>query len=197
MTLRLKWGNMGILEMFGIAIGLSMDAFAVSITNGIIIKELKFHQGVRIAAFFGLFQAIMPIIGWFSAKIIYSFVSNYAHWIAFVLLLAIGLKMCYEALKKDDDSIEKDKWNCLNWGTLFTLSFATSIDALAVGISFGVLNSVIILPVIIIGLVTFVISLIGVNLGNKIGHLFEKKMEVVGGIILIGIGLKILIEGLI
>ncbi len=188
---------MDLLSIFGIALGLSMDAFAVSITNGVLIKNMKFHQGVLIAISFGFFQSLMPIIGWLTARFISGYLSRFSHWIAFILLAIIGIKMIWESRQLENDEVTNDRWNCLNPVTLFTLSIATSIDALAVGVSFGVLNSKIVLPVIIIGLVTFFICLIGVNLGKKIGHLFEKKIEVFGGVVLILIGIKILIEGIL
>lgn len=184
---------MDMLNILFIAFGLAMDAFAVSITSGLTIKNLKIKHAFRIALFFGLFQAIMPLIGWLSGLTIKDFVMSIDHWIAFILLSFIGCKMIYESTKIES---EKIKTNPLNMYTLLILSIATSIDALAVGISFAFLLVSIITPILIIGVVTFILSFIGVFIGNLKGHLFEGKIEIFGGVILIGIGLKILIEHL-
>lgn len=170
-----------------------MDAFAVSITSGLTIKHLRIKHAFRIAFFFGLFQAIMPLIGWLSGLTIKDFVMSVDHWIAFFLLSFIGCKMIYESTKIGS---EKIKTNPLNIHILLLLSIATSIDALAVGISFAFLQISIVTPVITIGMVTFILSFIGVFIGDFKGHLFEGKIEILGGIILIGIGIKILIEHL-
>ena len=179
---------MKLLTIIGIALGLSMDAFSVSVTNGCIINELKLRHAFRIAFFFGFFQAIMPVIGWASGSVFYKYIQSIDHWIAFGLLSFIGIKMIYESIKKDAEKKQKD---CRHYPTLFILSIATSIDALAVGISFSVLNIRIIFPALLIGIITFIVCLIGIFIGNKIGQLFNNKLELVGGIILIGIGVKI------
>ncbi len=184
---------MNLINTIFIAFGLAMDAFAVSITSGLTIKNLKIKHAFRIAFFFGLFQAIMPIIGWFSGLNIKDFIVSIDHWIAFILLSFIGCKMIYESTKIESEEI---KTNPLHFHTLLLLSIATSIDALAVGISFAFLQISIITPIIIIGVVTFILSFIGVFIGDVKGHLFQGKIEILGGIILIGIGLKILIEHL-
>ena len=184
---------MDMLNILFIAFGLAMDAFAVSITSGLTIKNLKIKHAFRIALFFGLFQAIMPLIGWLSGLTIKDFVMSIDHWVAFILLSFIGCKMIYESTKIESENI---KTNPLNLYTLLMLSIATSIDALAVGISFAFLLVSIITPVVIIGVVTFILSFVGVFIGNLKGHLFEGKIEIIGGIILIGIGIKILIEHL-
>ena len=176
-----------------IAFGLAMDAFAVSITSGITIKHLKINNAIKIAAFFGLFQAIMPLIGWLAGFSLGDFISGIDHWIAFGLLSLIGCKMIYESTKMEADEKEV---NPLNIYMLLILSIATSIDALAVGISFSFLKVSIALPVIVIGSITFLLSVLGVFVGNRSGHFFEGKIEIVGGFILIGIGIKILIEHL-
>jgi putative Mn2+ efflux pump MntP len=185
---------MDMLNIIFIAFGLAMDAFAVSITSGLTINNLKIKHAFRIALFFGLFQAIMPLIGWLSGLTIKDFVMSIDHWIAFILLSFIGCKMIYESTKIKSENI---KTNPLNMYTLLMLSIATSIDALAVGISFAFILISIITPVIIIGVVTFILSFVGVFIGDLKGHLFEGKIEILGGIILIGIGLKILVEHLV
>ena len=184
---------MNIFNIFFIALGLAMDAFAVSITSGITIKNLKITQALKIALFFGIFQAIMPLIGWLSGQTIEDFVTSIDHWIAFSLLTIVGSKMIYESTKIES---ELKKTNPLNLHTLLLLSIATSIDALAIGISFAFLLVSIITPIMIIGIVTFILSFIGVFIGDLKGHLFEGKIEILGGVILIGIGVKILIEHL-
>lgn len=184
---------MDFLFIFGTAIALSMDALSVSVINGFTIKKLHFQHAFRIAFSFGLFQALMPLIGWAAGRTFSVYIEKYDHWVAFLLLLFIGSKMIFESFSMDE---ECDSKSCLHLPTLLLLSIATSIDALAVGLSFAFLRISIIQPVLIIGLVTFVICLCGVYIGNKIGHFFEKKLELAGGIILILIGLKILIEHL-
>ena len=184
---------MDILSIVLIAVGLAMDAFAVSITSGITIKRLKINNALKIALFFGLFQAVMPIIGWLAGLSLRGYISAIDHWIAFGLLSFIGCKMIYESITVQ--SSEKEI-NPLNVYVLLVLSVATSIDALAVGVSFAFLKVPIITPVIIIGTVTFSLSYLGVYLGDRIGSFFENKIEIAGGLLLIGIGIKILVEGL-
>lgn len=183
------------IEYILIAVALSMDAFAVSITIGCTMKRFRLKHAFTVGLFFGFFQAIMPVIGWLAGIGFSKFIEKIDHWIAFVLLAFIGLKMIYEAVKmKDGEDNNKDYFK---FTTLLILSIATSIDALAVGVTFSILQMYIISPVIIIGLITFCFSFFGVLLGCKTSkHLFENKIEVIGGIILILIGLKILIEHL-
>ncbi len=171
-----------------------MDAFAVSITSGITIKRLHINHALKIALFFGLFQAFMPIIGWLAGLSLRDYISAIDHWIAFGLLSFIGCKMIYESITVQSN---KKEINPLNVYVLLVLSVATSIDALAVGISFAFLKVSIVTPVIIIGTVTFLLSYLGVYIGDRIGHFFENKIEIAGGILLIGIGIKILVEGLV
>ena len=184
---------MNIISIIFIAFGLAMDAFAVSITSGLTIKSLKINNTLKIAAFFGLFQAIMPIIGWLAGLSFREIISDVDHWIAFGLLFLIGCKMIYESSKME---VNNNKINPLNVYVLLILSIATSIDALAIGLTLSFLNVSIILPSIIIGAITFLLSVIGVYFGNKFGHYFVRKIEMVGGFILIGIGIKILSEHL-
>jgi len=184
---------MDYFTICGIAVGLSMDAFAVSITSGFVTKNLKVRQAFRMAIFFGSFQAIMPIIGWMSGLFIRNLIASYDHWIAFALLSFIGLKMIYESLNPEKD---EHKACPMEFQRLIILSIATSIDALAVGFSLSFLNLQIIIPAIIIGIITFSISFLGVFLGKQFGHIFENRLEQIGGLILIGIGIKILFEHL-
>ncbi len=181
---------MDLITIIFIAVGLAMDAFAVSISNGIISKESKLNLGLKLGFFFGGFQALMPILGWWAAYSIKDYIVEIDHWIAFVLLSFIGGKMIYEAFsKKENESQPK-----LKLYTILILSIATSIDALAVGITFTFLEIDILLPAIIIGVVSFIMSFIGVLLGAKFSKIFGNKIEVIGGLILISIGIKILIE---
>jgi len=184
---------MSIITIILIALGLATDAFAVSIASGVIIKRLNITHALRIALSFGLFQAFMPIIGWLAGITLRNFIAGTDHWIAFGLLTFIGCKMIYESTKIE--KIEKE-FDPLNFYVLMLLSIATSIDALAVGLSLSLLKIFIVTPSIIIGGVTFLLCLAGVYIGEKFGHFFEKKIEIFGGIILIGIGIKILLQHL-
>lgn len=181
---------MSIIEIFLIAIGLAMDAFAVSIASGVTLKRCCVQNALKIALSFGLFQAIMPIIGWLAGLTLKAYIEQVDHWVVFGLLAFIGTKMIYEASKLNEEQCKPDP---LAFGTLMLLSVATSIDALAVGLSLGILQVRLWLPVGIIGLVTFGMSFCGVYIGDRIGHFFEKHVERIGGIMLIGIGIKILL----
>jgi len=186
---------MGILTILGIAVGLSMDALAVSVANGIMIKKLQVRHAFRIAFSFGFFQAIMPLIGWAAGITFSTYIKEIDHWIAFVLLFLVGSRMIWESVQ----SIKKEEAvrNCLHFPTLLVLSIATSIDALAVGVSFAFLDMTIWLPILLIGIITFIICFFGVLLGNKVGQFFGNKLGIIGGVVLIGIGIKILIEHLL
>ncbi len=184
---------MDFLTITLIALSLAMDCFAVSITSGITIKQLRINHALQIAIFFGSFQALMPVIGWAAGMGLRELISGIDHWIAFALLSTIGLKMIYEANKL---AWERKEMNPLNVYVLSMLSIATSIDALAVGVSFAFLKVSVLTSIIIIGTITFILSFFGVFVGNRTGHFFEKKMELAGGLILIGIGIKILMEHL-
>ncbi len=184
---------MNLITIIGIAVGLSMDAFAVSVANGCIIKGLKIKNALLIAFSFGFFQFLMPVFGWAAGNTFKSYIQNFDHWIVFGLLGLIGGKMIYESLKANRNCKSK---NCLHLPTLLLLSIATSIDALAAGVSFSLVNVNIILPVVMIGVITFILCLIGIYIGNNIGNFIEDKLELAGGIILILIGVKVLIEHL-
>lgn len=179
--------------MFLIALGLAMDAFAVSVTSGLTIRNLGVGHAIKIGLFFGAFQAGMPVVGWLAGLSLKGFVADLAHWAAFGILAFIGAKMVYEAMIIEKAERRAD---ALNIFVLVGLSVATSIDALAVGVTFAFLNTVIFMPVVVIGLVTFFMSYSGVCIGKTFGNFSEKKIEVLGGVILIAIGVKILIEHL-
>jgi putative Mn2+ efflux pump MntP len=182
---------MSMITILLIAIGLAMDALAVSITSGLTINDLRLRNALTIALFFGAFQAFMPLLGWLGGVSARAVITDIDHWVAFGLLCLIGGKMIYESTRLGSDGKETDP---LDSHVLLILAIATSIDALAVGISFAFLQMAIITPAIIIGVTTFALSFLGVYVGNVSGHFFENKIEVLGGLILIGIGLKILIE---
>ena len=187
---------MGIVELLLIAAGLSMDAFAVSICKGLGMKKVNLKVAFVLALFFGGFQALMPLIGWALGSQFLWLISPIDHWIAFVLLAVIGGKMLWEALhdeEGEDDGKPADK---IDLGEFFTLAVATSIDALAVGISFAALAVDIVPSILIIGVVTFCFTIAGVFVGNFFGSRYEKPASIVGGVVLILIGLKILLEHL-
>jgi len=182
---------MDILTICLIALGLAMDAFAVSIASGVIIKREKIKRAMMFGAMFGGFQMGMPLVGYGAGRIFQTYITTFDHWVAFGLLVFIGAKMIYEATRLKD--IEQTG-SALTTKVLLGLSIATSIDALAVGVSFACLKVAIFVPALIIGGITFFMSFIGVLLGNAFGALFEKKVEILGGLVLMGMGVKILIE---
>lgn len=187
---------MGIVELLLIAVGLSMDAFAASICKGLGMKKVNLKVAFVLALFFGGFQALMPLIGWALGSQFLWLISPIDHWIAFVLLAVIGGKMLWEALhdeEGEDDGKPADK---IDLGEFFILAVATSIDALAVGISFAALAVDIVPSILIIGVVTFCFTIAGVFVGNFFGSRYEKPASIVGGVVLILIGLKILLEHL-
>jgi len=183
---------MNVLSIVLIAIGLAMDAFAVSITTGIVLRKNMLKNSLIIAGYFGFFQALMPLIGWFVGLQFKEYIEKIDHWIAFLLLGFIGFKMIYEAVKERGE--QEEAIDPLNKKTLLFLAIATSIDALVVGVSFAFLEVSIASSIIIIGIITFIICFIGVYLGKKFGQLFKSKAELFGGALLVLIGFKILIE---
>ncbi len=185
---------MSTLTLIGIAIGLSMDAFAVAIGAGLTLKTVSARQTFRLAWHFGLFQAFMPVIGWLAGLTVAKWIAPLDHWIAFGLLAVIGGKMIYEALTDSGEDGERPD-PTKGW-SLILLSIATSIDALAVGLSLALLNVDIWWPAVVIGLVAGAFTTLGLQLGKRFGALLGRRMEVVGGIVLIGIGVKILVEHL-
>jgi putative Mn2+ efflux pump MntP len=182
---------MSIVAVFAIAVGLAMDAFAVAVSSGVALKRMQARHALLIATFFGVFQALMPFLGWHAGRWARGYVAAFDHWIAFMLLVLVGAKMIYDAVR---DSGAKAAADPLNVYVLFLLAIATSIDALAIGITLSFLDVAIALPVLIIGLVTFVLSFAGAYLGSAVGHIAERRMEIAAGFILIGIGIKILFE---
>lgn len=186
---------MGWFELFMIAVGLSMDAFAVALGKGLNMMRLNYRHALVIAAFFGGFQAGMPLLGWMLGRQFERYITAIDHWVAFGLLVFIGGKMLRDAFHEEDD-IWADFDDRLDIGELTLLAVATSIDALAVGITFAFLQVSILPSVTLIGVTTFILSLIGVILGNRFGTRFESKAEIAGGLVLIFIGAKILFEHL-
>ncbi len=184
---------MTILELMIIAIGLSMDAFAVSIGKGLSLKKIKLSHILKVGLWFGGFQALMPLIGYMLGSTFADVVSAYDHWIAFILLVLIGGGMIKEAVDKDCDCEDKSRRG-FGTITMFTLAVATSIDALAIGITFAFFKVAIIPAVITIGITTILFSVAGLKIGNIFGCKYKSQAELLGGVILILIGLKILIE---
>ena len=176
-----------------IAFCLAMDAFAVSVASTVAYKRLKIGHVLRMAFFFGLFQAVMPMVGYLAGESFKGVIAEYDHWVAFALLAGIGAKMIYESLKFK--AIEEQA-NPASIGVLIMLSIATSIDALAVGVTISLITEHILAAVAIIGVITFVLSYIGCEIGRRVGHFFEKRIETVAGVVLIGIGVKILVSHL-
>lgn len=188
---------MDLISTVVLAFGLAMDAFAVSICTSITLTEIKFRYALKIAFFFGMFQAIMTLIGWLTGISFRRLIGQIDHWIAFGLLSVIGGKMIVESFKIKKNQCEIRESGPLNLYLLLGLSIATSIDALAAGVSFGVLRLNILLVITIIGSITFVLSFLGTRIGKRLGCHFSSRVEMVGGIILIGIGIKILAEHLV
>lgn len=189
---------MWILESLLLAVGLSMDACAVSICKGLAMKKATLKEGAVCGLWFGGFQALMPLIGFFLGSLFAEAIRKFDHWIAFALLAIIGINMLREAFGKDEDCgcEEAD----LSVKTMFIMAVATSIDALAVGVSLamtGNSTTIVLITVAMIGVITFIMSAIGVKIGNIFGSRFEKKAQATGGIILILLGLKILLEHLL
>ena len=185
------------IELLLMGVGLAMDAFAVSVCKGLSMKKLNKKQAVVIGLYFGGFQALMPLVGWVLGSQFQQYITNIDHWIAFVLLGFIGGKMMIEAVKEwNEEDIVEVKDQPLDHKNMFMLAIATSIDALAVGITFAFLETPIIEAITIIGITTMIISIIGVVVGNFFGGKYKHKAELVGGVILILLGLKILIEHL-
>ncbi|MBQ5960246.1 MAG: manganese efflux pump [Firmicutes bacterium] len=181
-----------LAELILTAIGLAMDAFAVSICKGLALQKLKFRHMLLAGLYFGVFQALMPLIGYYLGSIFSGFIEKIDHWVAFVLLLWIGIRMIREGLSAKDEEADAD----FSVKTMLILAVATSIDALAVGISFAVLSVRIIPAVSLIGIITFVICFAGVWIGHVFGSKLNKGAEVLGGSVLILIGVKILLEHL-
>ena len=187
---------MGVIELFLIGVGLSMDAFAVSVCKGLGMKRVNYRHALVIALFFGGFQGLMPVIGWALGSQFARFVTPVDHWIAFGLLALIGGKMLWDAFHNQDEDAQTPDCERLDLKELFMLAIATSIDALAVGITFAFLEVSIVFAAVVIALVTFVLSWVGVAVGNRFGVRYQKPSTIVGGVVLILIGLKTLLEHL-
>jgi len=181
------------ITIFLIAIGLCFDSFAVSVSSGLMMKHISFFDAMKISFSLAFFQGIMPLLGWLAGKRISIYLSNYDNWIAFGLLLIIGVRMIWESQKIE----EKKTFNPLNIWFLIYISIATSIDALIVGLSFAFFETKIYTSIIIIGIVTFIAAMLGILFGKKAGERFGKKIEILGGVILIAIALKILLQHLL
>ena len=186
---------MGIIELLLISVGLAMDAVAVSVCKGLNMSKINYKNAGIIALFFGAFQGFMPLIGYFLGTRFQRYIQSIDHWIAFGLLVFIGGQMIFEVFKGGEEALDEDG-DKLQLKQLFILAIATSIDALAVGITFALLDGGvgIIASVLMIGIVTFIISFAGVIIGNRFGNKYESKAQLAGGIILVLIGLKILLE---
>ena len=186
---------MGIIELLFLAVGLSMDAFAVSVCKGLAMPELRLRHMVTVGLWFGGFQALMPLLGYALASAFAAYITAIDHWVAFVLLSLIGGNMIKEAIKGGDEDADSS----LAWRVMLVMAIATSIDAMAVGITFAFLIDTIgklIFSVLLIGCTTFVFSAAGVKIGNVFGLKYKKRAELAGGIILILLGIKILLEHL-
>ncbi len=187
---------MGIGELVLLAVGLSMDAFAVSICKGLSVKKAGWKEMATCGAWFGGFQALMPLIGFFLGALFYHAISAFDHWIAFGLLALIGINMLREAFSKEEEC-DECKGADFSFKTMLVMAVATSIDALAVGISLAMAGDVNIwIAIALIGVITFLMSGLGVKIGNVFGSKFEKKAQIAGGVILVLLGLKILLEHL-
>ncbi len=183
---------MGLLELFVIAVGLSMDAFAVSICKGLSVRELKPKHALTVGVYFGGFQMLMPLIGFALGVRFQSFITNIDHWIAFVLLGLIGANMIRESREQDEENLS----DSFSFGTMLPLAVATSIDALAVGVTFAFLQVSILPAVCFIGATTFILSCIGIRIGHVFGLKYKSRAELFGGAVLILMGTKILLEHL-
>lgn len=192
--LKKERSSMLLYEVFLVGVGLSMDAFAAAVCRGLSMKKINYRHALVIGLFFGGFQALMPLIGWFLGKQFASYIERFDHWIAFGLLLIIGGKMIIDVIRGEDESCPYS--NGLDLKQLTVMAIATSIDALAVGVSFAFLKTNIFSAIAVIGLTTFILSLVGVLIGNRFGEKYKDKATLAGGIILIAIGTKILLEHL-
>lgn len=184
--------TLSLMELFILAVGLSMDAFAVSVCKGLAMEKITLKKVCIVGFWFGFFQALMPMIGYLLGSQLAEYVNTFAHWIAFVLLFLIGGNMIKESFSKE----EEKQSDSLAIGVMFLLAIATSIDALAVGITFSLMKLNIVAAISFIGVTTFVISCMGVKIGSIFGSKYKSKAEFAGGAILILIGMKILLEGL-
>ena len=184
---------MSLMDIIILGLALSMDAFAVAVTSGFVMRHPSLRHALKMGLFFGGFQALMPVLGWSAGLALRALIMEFDHWVAFVLLALIGAKMVHESMKADPDQGAGNHFDTL---PLLALAVATSIDALAAGVSFAFLRVHIAQAVLVIGGITFSLSFLGVFVGKKFGHFLEHKVKLLGGIVLIAIGVKILIEHL-
>jgi putative Mn2+ efflux pump MntP len=182
---------MSLLTIFLLALGLGVDAFSVAIGIGASNNKKSWAPVLRLSLAFGLFQFVMPLIGWLAGSTVVDRIQSFDHWIAFALLVLVGGKMIWEGFEKESDEQKTDQTR--GW-PLFLLSIATSIDALAVGFSFSLLKTALLFPAAIIGVVCFMMTAVGMMFGKGLARIFGKKVEIMGGLVLIAIGMKILIE---
>lgn len=185
--------KMGIIEIILLSIGLAMDAFAVSVCKGISMKKMDWKKACIIGLWFGVFQMLMPLLGYFLGSTFESVVTNIDHWIAFILLGVIGVNMIKESFSTETENCNDN----ISFKTMFVLAVATSIDALAIGITFAFLQVNLIFALTSIGIITFVMSVIGTKIGNRFGIKYENTAELIGGVILVILGIKILLEHLL
>ena len=183
---------MGFIEILLISFGLAMDAFAISVCKGLYMKKINWKKTIIIGVYFGVFQGLMPLLGYFLGTTFEKLVTSIDHWIAFILLLIIGGTMIKEAFDKEDDDYNDDT----SFKTMLILAIATSIDALAIGITFAFLQVDIVFSIFMIGIITFIMSIIGVKIGNVFGNKYKSKAQISGGVVLILLGIKILLEHL-
>ena len=184
---------MSVIELLILAVGLSMDAFAVSVCKGLSVEKVKVKHYFIVGGWFGGFQALMPTIGYLIGSAFERYITAVDHWIAFALLVFLGVKMIFEAFKKDDEEVSAS----FGFKAMLVLALATSIDALAVGVTFALLPDVnIVFAVLFIGVITFALSAAGLKIGNVFGARFKNKAEIVGGVILVLMGVKILLSHL-
>ncbi|NMG60635.1 manganese efflux pump [Geitlerinema sp. P-1104] len=184
---------MELVTISMIGFGLAADAFAVSLTSGLYIRNLKWQKALKVAIAFGVFQAIMPLMGWGVGVGFRDYIIRFDHWVGFILLSVLGARMIHEAISKDE---ETEPFNPMKIETLIFMAIATSIDALAAGLGFAVLQTPILFTIAVIGVITFWLCLGGVYIGHHFGDRFQDKVEIIGGLILIAIGSRILWEGL-
>ncbi len=183
---------MGMMELFLIAVGLSMDAFAVSVCKGLSVRKTNIRHALCVGAYFGGFQALMPLLGFVLGRQFESLITSVDHWIAFVLLAVIGGNMIRESFKEEDEELNAS----FAFKTMLPLALATSIDALAMGVTFAFLRVDIVPAVLFIGVITFVLSAVGLKVGNVFGAKYKARAELFGGVVLVLMGLKILLEHL-
>jgi len=186
---------MGWIGLLALACALAMDAFAVAVVTGVTLNPITRRHVFRLAFHFGLFQALMPTLGWFAGTAVRKYISAFDHWIAFGLLAFVGGKMLWEALHDQEGERPAADDPTSGW-LLVALSVATSIDALAVGLSLAMLGSTIVVPALVIGAAAACFTAVGMGIGRRIGSIWGKRVEVLGGLILVGIGIKIVIEHL-